>query len=223
MPIRDFTNITDVDILSEEISDAKTIKVIKGDIERTRVQESIYMTSFKDYLYQILLYYINKNKISYKQGLNEIAGPFILLKYKLKLSFTRIYKLLVCFIDKFLTNYFSENEFFSLKSSFCLINLLLQYHDIELFRKFEFALITPDLYTTSWIMTLFANKCELDVIYYLWDKFILFDDNLFPLFFIIAFLIINRDKFFVNDYSVVLNQLSQMNIYTIKEVNEIID
>ena len=223
LPIRDFTNITDVDILSEEISDAKTIKVIKGDIERTRVQESIYMTSFKDYLYQIILYYINKNKISYKQGLNEIAGPFILLKYKLKLSFTRIYKLLVCFIDKFLTNYFSENEFFSLKSSFCLINLLLKYHDIELFRKFEFVLITPDLYTTSWIMTLFANKCELDVIYYLWDKFILFDDNLFPLFFIIAFLIINRDKFFVNDYSVVLNQLSQMNINTIKEVNEIID
>ena len=223
LPIRDLTNITDPDILSEEISDFKTMRIIRGDIDRTRVQESIYMTSFKEYLYQLIIYYIKKNKISYKQGLNEIAGPFILLKYKLKLSFTRIYKLLVCFIDKFLTNYFSEKEFFSLQSSFGLINLLLQYHDTELFRRFEYALISPDLYATSWIMTLFANKCELNVIYYLWDKLILFDDTLFPLFFITAYLILNRDKFFVEDYSVILTELSQMHIDTIKEVNEILD
>ena len=223
LPIRDLTNITDPDILSEEISDFKIMRIIRGDIDRTRVQESIYMTSFKEYLYQLIIYYIKKNKISYKQGLNEIAGPFILLKYKLKLSFTRIYKLLVCFIDKFLTNYFSEKEFFSLQSSFGLINLLLQYHDTELFRRFEYALISPDLYATSWIMTLFANKCELNVIYYLWDKLILFDDTLFPLFFITAYLILNRDKFFVEDYSVILTKLSQMHIDTIKEVNEILD
>ena len=223
LPIRDFSKVSDVDILSEEISEIKTIKIIKGDIERTRVQESLYMTSFKEYLYQIIIYYTKRNKISYKQGLNEIAGPFILLKYKLKLSFTRIYKLFVCFIDRFLTNYFSEKEFFSLQSSFGLIYLLLQYHDTELFRRFEYALITPDLYATSWLMTLFANKCELNVIYYLWDKFILFDDNLFPLFFIVAFLIINRNKLFANDYSIVLTELSQMHIDTVKEVNEILD
>lgn len=223
LSIRDFTTIIDADILNEEITDIKTIRIIKGDVERTRVQESIYMPSFKDYLYQIIIYYMKQNNISYKQGLNEIAGPFVLLKYKLKLSFTRIYKLLICFIDKFLTNYFLEQEFFSLQSSFGLINLLLQYHDKELFNRFEYALITPDLYATSWILTLFANKCELNVIYYLWDKFILFDDNLFPLFFITAYLIINRNKFFVEDYSAVLTELSQMHIDTIKEVNHILD
>ena len=72
-------------------------------------------------------------------------------------------------------------------------------------------------------MTLFANKCSLNVIYHLWDKFILFDDNLFPLFFVTAFLIINRDKFFISDYSSVLTELSQMNISSIKEVNKILD
>ena len=220
---RDFSSITDADIINEEISDNKTMRIMQGDIERTRVQESIYMPSFKDYLYQILIYYIKKNNITYKQGLNEIGGPFILLKYKLKLSFTKIYSLFTCFIDKFLTNYFSEKDFFSLESSFALINILLKYHDIELFRKFEFALINPELYATSWLLTLFANKCELNIIYYLWDKFILFDDVLFPFFFIVAFLIINREKFFAKDYSIVLTQLSQLNINTIKEVNDIID
>ena len=223
LPSRDFSSITDADIINEKISDNKTMRIMQGDIERTRVQESIYMPSFKDYLYQILIYYIKKNNITYKQGLNEIGGPFILLKYKLKLSFTKIYSLFTCFIDKFLTNYFSEKDFFSLESSFALINILLKYHDIELFRKFEFALINPELYATSWLLTLFANKCELNIIYYLWDKFILFDDVLFPFFFIVAFLIINREKFFAKDYSIVLTQLSQLNINTIKEVNDIID
>ena len=78
-----------------------------------------------------------------------------------------------------MTNYFLEKEFYSLQSSFGLIHLLLQYHDIELFKKFEYALISPDLYATSWALTLFANKCELNVIYYFWDKLILFDDNLY--------------------------------------------
>ena len=68
LPIRDFSKVSDVDILSEEISEIKTIKIIKGDIERTRVQESLYMTSFKEYLYQIIIYYTKRNKISYKQG-----------------------------------------------------------------------------------------------------------------------------------------------------------
>ena len=223
LPSRDFSSIIDADIINEKISDNKTMRIMQGDIERTRVQESIYMPSFKDYLYQILIYYIKKNNITYKQGLNEIGGPFILLKYKLKLSFTKIYSLFTCFIDKFLTNYFSEKDFFSLESSFALINILIKYHDIELFRKFEFALINPELYATSWLLTLFANKCELNIIYYLWDKFILFDDVLFPFFFIVAFLIINREKFFAKDYSIVLTQLSQLNINTIKEVNDIID
>lgn len=223
LPIRDFSGITDADILNEKYEDDKVARIIKGDIDRTRVQESIYMPSFKEYLYKIIVYYINKNNIAYKQGLNEIAGPFILLKYKLKLSFTRIYKLLVCFIDKFLTNYFHEREFFSLKSSFSLINLLLRYHDPELFYRFEDSLITPDLYATSWLLTLFSNKCALNVVYQLWDKLILFDDNLFPHFFITAYLIKSRKKFFEVHSTIILSILSQLHIDTIDEVNDILD
>ena len=220
---RNFSEVTDADILSEEFNDKKASKIIKGDIERTKVLESIYMSSFKDYLYQFIIYYVNKNKILYKQGLNEIAGPFILLKFKLKLSFTKIYTMFTCFIDKFLTNYFLEKEFYSLKSSLSLINLLLKYHCPDIFLLFENALICPDLYATSWLLTLFANKCSLNFVYYLWDKLILFEDPLFIHFFIVAFLNKKKNKFFEIDSSGILSILSKLRINSLDEINEIID
>ena len=223
LSFRDFSQVNDADILSEEFNDSKTSRIIKGDIYRTRVKESIYMDNFKDYVYQLIIYYLNKNNISYKQGLNEIAGSFILLKYKISVSFAKLYTMFVCFIDKFLTNYYLESEFYSLQSSLSLINLLLRYHDPELYHRFEFSMITPDLYSTSWILTLFANKCTLNVIYHLWDKLILFDDNLFPHFFITAYLIKNKKKFFEVECTIILSVLSKLRIDNIEEVNEILD
>ena len=223
LSIRDFSSVTDADILSEEFTDKKTARIIKGDIQRTKVLESVYMLSFKDYLYQLIVYYINHNKILYKQGLNEIAGPFILLKFKLKISFTNIYTMFTCFIDKFLTNYFREKDFYSLKSSLSLINLLLRYHCPDIFQVFEYSIIYPDLYATSWILTLFSNKCALNVVYHLWDKLILFGDPLFLHFFIIAFLIKNKNKFFEVDCNVILSILSKLRINSIDEVDEILE
>ena len=225
MSVHDFSNVSDPDIINEVSDDKKTTRLIKNDIERTRVKESIYMPNFNNYVYQLLIYYINKNDVIYKQGLNEVLGPFILLKYKLKISFSRIYKLFVCFVDKFSTNYFHESDFYSLRSSLSLINLLLRYHEPDLFHKFEHRLISPDLYATCWLMTLFANKCTLNVTYYLWDKLILFDDNLFPHFYIVSLLITNKDKCIGkgNDFSTILSILSDLHIDTIEEVNKIID
>ena len=222
LQIHDLSKITDADILNEKFKDPKVEKIIKGDIVRTRVQESIYMTSFKEYVYQIIIFYLNQNKIPYKQGLNEIAGLFVLLKYKLKVSLSRIYKLFVCFIDKYLTNYFHEKEFYSLKSTFSLINLLLRYHDPEIFHLFEHLIVIPELYATSWIMTLFSNKLSLNVIYYLWDKIILFNDNLFTIFFITSMVILHRDKYFNCDSTMILSFLSQLEIKEIEEVNKIL-
>ena len=223
LPIRDFSKVNDADILSEEFNDQKIIRVMRSDIERTRVQETRNLLSFKDYVYQLIIYYMNQNKVTYKQGLNEIAGPFIILKYHLQISFRKIYNMFVCFIDKFLTNYFQEFDFYSLKSSLSLINLLLRYHDPELFHLFEDSMITPDLYATSWLLTLFSNKCALHVVYQLWDKLILFDDNMFPHFFITAYLIKSKNKLFEIDSTYVLSVLSHLHIDTIDEVNDILD
>ena len=223
LDFRDFSKVLDEDIISEEYKEKKIIRIIKGDIVRTKAMESVYMINFKEYLYQMIIYYINKNNILYKQGLNEIAGPFILLKYKFQISFTKLYIMLSCFIDKFLTNYFIETDFYSLKSSLSLINLLLRYHSPEVFQIFENSLINPDLYATSWLLTLFANKCSLNVVYHLWDKIILFNDPLFIHFFIIAYLIKNKNKFFEVDCNIILSILSQLRINDLDEVNEVIE
>ena len=223
LSIRDFSYVTDADILSSEFNDRKTAKIIKGDIERTKVIESIYMDNFKDYLFQFIIYYLNENGILYKQGLNEIAGPFILLKYKIQISFTKIYSIFTCFVDKFLLNYFFESDFYSLKSSLSLINLLLRYHCPDIFHLFEYCLIFPDLYATSWLLTLFSNKCGLDMIYYLWDKLILFDDPFFIHFFIVALLIKNKNKFFEVEENIILSVLSKFRFNSVEEINIILD
>ena len=71
LPIRDLSNIIDADILNEQCHDKQTNRIIRSDIELTGVQKSIYINSYKEYIYQILIYYINKNNIPYMQGLNR--------------------------------------------------------------------------------------------------------------------------------------------------------
>ncbi len=132
-------------------------RVIKNDCDRTRVKDKPLLASFREYVECLLTYYCKKNNVKYKQGMNEIVGPFILLKAKLKISLSKTYNLFSCFIEKFLTNYYFEDEFFSLQSSLGLLNLILKYHDPVMFNVFEFALITPEMYATSWILTVFAK------------------------------------------------------------------
>jgi hypothetical protein len=86
-----------------------------NDIESTTVRERVVYEPFKDEALKLLIYYLKENNISYKQGLNEIIGPFLLLRSKIKISLSRIYQLFVCFVDKFLTNYYWEEEFYALQ------------------------------------------------------------------------------------------------------------
>jgi hypothetical protein len=60
-------------------------------------------------------------------------------------------------MEKFLTNYYYEDEFYSLQSSLALLNLLLKYHDPTIHNIFAFSLITPEMYATSWVLTIFAK------------------------------------------------------------------
>ena len=224
LPFRNFDNINDSDILSVDPPEPKQLKLIQGDIERTKVKERIILPSFKDYCIQFTTFYIKDNNINYKQGLNEIVGAFILLKAKVNISFLKIYKIFSLFIDKFLPNYFWEEDFFSLKSSLSLINILLKYHSPEIYNLFDFLLITPEIYATSWILTLFSNKSPLNLVYHLWDKLILFNDGLILHFFIIAFLIYNKSQIVkINDITIIPGILTQLNFHTYDEVDKILE
>ena len=90
--IKNWENLLFQDMIVDQLKDDSEIlntvnnhvnqKVIKNDVARTRVRESILVPSFTEYLEFFITYYCKQNSIKYKQGLNEIIGLFILLKYK---------------------------------------------------------------------------------------------------------------------------------------------
>ena len=196
-------------------------RVIKNDCDRTRVKDKPLLQSFREYLESLLTFYCKKNDIKYKQGMNEIVGPFILIKAKISISLTRIYKLFSNFILKYLTNYYHEDEFFSLQSSLGILNLLLKYHEPIIYNVLEFAIITPEMYATSWILTIFANKTRLGVLYHLWDILIREDDQLFIHFIVVSFLQYHRDDIIGTDHSQIPSVLSQLCLKSKEEVDSI--
>ena len=172
--------------------------VIKNDCNRTRVRESIFMDNFKQTLENILTYYCKSKNIYYKQGLNEIFGPLLLMKYKYKeLKLSTILSLGESFIDKFLPNYFYEKELYSLKSSLGLLLILIKYHEPSVYNRLDSMEIIPEMYATNWVMTYAFGKLKLDILYNLWDYIIRINDPLFLHFYFVA-MIINRRELIIN-------------------------
>ena len=197
---------------------------IKKDIERTKVRESILMSSFTQYLEFFLTYYCKEQNIFYKQGLNEIFAPFILLKYKIKISLSQIYNLIQGMINRFLPNYFYEKEtFYSLKSSLNVTTLLLKYHVPTIYNIFDNALISPEMYATNLLLTLMAHKFNLNIIYYFWDILITNNDILFIYYFIVAFLKYNSEEIINSDITIIPAVITKLTIDSIDELKEIID
>jgi len=197
---------------------------IKKDIERTKVRESILMSSFTQYLEFFLTYYCKEQNIFYKQGLNEIFAPFILLKYKIKISLSEIYNLIQGLINRFLPNYFYEKDtFYSLKSSLNVTTLLLKYHEPRVYNIFDNALISPEMYATNLLLTLMAHKLNLNIIYYLWHILITNNDILFIYYFIVAFLKYNSEQIINCDITIIPAIITKLTIDTIDELKEIID
>ena len=199
------------------------VQTIKNDSHRTRVRERFNYPDFEMTLQKILIYYCKLNNIEYKQGLNEVFGPFLLLQIKIPtLKMSRIYNLFTLFVDYFLPNYFYEAELFSFRSSVSLVTLLLQYHDPKLFTLFRDNNISAEMYSINWLLTTFANKNSLEITYTLWDIILEENDQLFIHFMIISFLNHNRKKFLEADGSSIPVFFSNIKISTKEELTEIV-
>ena len=212
-----------ITIISEiyKIKDVANLKIIKNDIIRTRVRESVILPGFTEYLEFFIVYFCKINNIKYKQGLNEIIGPMVLLHYKVNLTLTEIYSLIQGFVNKFLTNYYHEIELYSLKSSMSLIKLLLRYHDPVLYNLLEDASISPEMYAMSMLMTTFAGKIQLDILYRLWNYLILSNDSLMMHYIVIGFLEVKKEIINQSEQSLIVVVISQLTINSIEELDEI--
>ena len=198
-------------------------KVIHNDSVRTRVRESILFPNFQEHLKKILTYYCKIKKAFYKQGLNEIFGPLILLQYKIKnFSLTKIFNIGSIFIDKFLPNYYYEKGICSLKSGLALFLILLKYHEPTVYNRLNSAEVIPEVYATNWIMTLLSGKIKLNILYNLWDYIININDNLF-IFFVLVAMINNKRKVILNcDKNYIACFMTALTITSLEELESII-
>ena len=198
-------------------------KIITNDCNRTRVSERYNFTNFEHILKNLLIFYCNYNNIYYKQGLNEILATFLLIAVKIKtLTIQRIFNIFSYFIDNFLCKYYFDKNLIAFQSSTKLLNLLLKYNEPELYNLFEKNFVTPEMYATNWLLTLFCNKNDLEIVYHMWDYLINLNDKIFIYFLIVAFLKFYRNKFLPAEYSTIPLLFSQLKIQNYNEFKKII-
>ena len=183
----------DKEILDIQLDDIKKkYPVIYNDSGRTRVRECGIYPNFNDSLKKVLIFFHEKFNIIYKQGLNEIFGPLILMKYKMKnITLTEIVNLGALMIDSFLPNYFYENEIYSLKCGLGLFLILFKYHEPTVFNRLDNREVNPEVYATNWLVNNISGKLSLINYFYLWDEIIKLEDPLFIQFMLVAMI---KDK-----------------------------
>ena len=211
-------------ILSDmNMPELKESKVISNDCKRTRVKESIIYANFKEVLEKVIKYYCYKYKISYKQGLNEIFGPFILLKYKIKsYSLIKIINLVAKLVDSFLPNYFYEEKIYSLQSALDLFIILLKYHEPTVYNKFDKLELRPEIYATNWLVNYMSGKVNLNFFYELWDQMINYRDPLFIEFILVAVIKYNREILINCEENLLASFITVLNINSKEELMKII-
>ena len=211
---------------SNILHNSDDLDVLKKDVIRTRVSETKSIKEYVNILEILIKFFIKENKAQYKQGLNEIVGAFLLLKYsniKEDITLSEIYNLLNGFINLFVYNYYYDDSIYSIKNSFSLISLLIKYHSPEIFNIFERGMIFPEMYATSWVLTVFAYKLKLNTLFYFWNKIILENDQLIIHYLIVALLIYKKNIFMNIDIGSIPIIINKLNIETEKDIDIIFE
>ncbi len=128
--------------------------MIKGDAERTTKTSS---KSTKDHLEKILTNYCKAINIKYKQGMNEVLAPFLILSEKMNLELFFAFNCFSLFINRFMLNIFVDEKFYALECQLNILKLLLKYHEPLLSEYLENHEITPVMYATPWFTTFFSK------------------------------------------------------------------
>ena len=193
--------------------DLNNQRVIKVDLERTLPHLATFSSSLgRHELEVILTEYCQKNNLTYKQGMNYLLVPFFFL------NINRLdkYNLYQNFIKIILNNTFIDDEFGSLQCLFLLFRLLLHYHDPQLALHLDQYDMSPELYASSWFLTLWSNRCKLEVTLFLWDLIICesLDDPHLYFFISLSLLIANRTRLLQENEVGLPEQLSRLTIVT---------
>ena len=215
---------TNSEILDYKYDNSRFL-ITDNDTERTRIIESKEYKDFEFNLKQLLVYYCDNNKIEYKQGMNEIMGIFLLMKFMEndKIELYEVYNVFLLFLDLFFCNYYYVKEIYALKSSCSLIQLLMRYHEPEIYNKFNMAFVTPEVYSTNWVLTCFSNKNSFEVCILLFDFLIYYNDQAMIYYLVIAFFINNKDVILSQDVYHVIECITKLGLDNIEIVQKLME
>ena len=193
--------------------DNSRFDVTDNDVKRTRIIESETYDKFSHYLKQLLVYYCDMNEIDYKQGMNEIMGVFLIMKFMDdKIELYDVYNVFVLFLDLFFSNYYYDKEICALKSSYSLMQLLLKYHEPEIYNLFNLSLVSPEVYSTNWLLTCFSNKNSFEVSLILFDFLIHYIDQAMIYYLIIAFYMNNKKLILSQEIFLVIQCITKLEL-----------
>jgi hypothetical protein len=109
------------------------------------------------YYIEYLLTFDTTNKHIRNHPVFSTQAPFWLIGLT---SREDVYTCYEAFIAKMLPNTFTDNEFGGLQCVFTLFRLLTLYHDPQLGRFLDQHDMGPELYASSWFITLYANRVD---------------------------------------------------------------
>lgn len=211
----------DQSILKVE-EDLENQKVISADACRTRGNDAYFkQPETVELVTKILTYYCKCRNIRYKQGMNEVLAPFLILERDPPMPEGIVFQCFYAMIDKFLPHVFVDREFKSLQCSFQLYRLLMLYHDPKLCHHLDQHDMTPELYVTPWFMTLFARNLQPELVFLLWDFFLLEEDPFLMHFVAYAMVAASKEKIMSAEVAMLPQVLSSITLKTREELEAV--
>lgn len=208
----------------EAVADHNSKEQIEKDVERTRPGLARFkQPAVRGALLRLLSLFCVRRNVAYVQGFNELLAPFVLLADtggNPRVVFALFSEFVTRFAPWMLET--SESRVFDiLKRMFKYFGRLLLYHDPELYWLLERHMMTPDLYATSWFVTLFARNFTVESVLALWDLLLLEDNPLGTSFFGIALLCSKRDELLSVDESRIPETLMMLTANSPDEVRRL--
>lgn len=196
--------------------------VLEADVRRTRATIAEFLSKeYQDALTHILQTFCLQYKIQYKQGMNEILAPFLLIHSPSKGTLLT-YHLFEAFILRYAERYVCQDDDSFLFKSFRLFSLLLTYHDPQLALHLLEQDFPPELYSPPWFLTLYSRSLPLKDVLRLWDLLIAWDDSAFTFFIGLCLLRRRRSALLAAQTDGIPDVIHDMYIHDDKEVDSLV-
>ncbi|CAG9312463.1 TBC1D23_5 [Blepharisma stoltei] len=196
-------------------------RVIHSDVDRTRPK--VLSDNERIQLETMLTFYCKELKITYKQGMNELMAPFLLMTRK-GIALHEAYASFKKFIQITLPTMFIDNAFRPLHGLFLIFNLLFRYHEPDLCSFFQENTVYPECYATSWFVTAFASKIKnIETLSYLWESLVQESDVLFICYISIALLQRYKSKLLEEQGPSIAQVISKIKLESIEEIAYLIE